>query len=165
MVRVFAYLLQDKVSIVINLVANVGNSGFYCFRRRKCGFASKLSRAICGSGDVCVSDKWWPSTNVSLGFNIFPSKVILFILLLNFISRAYPVYTVGESGTIYAASQAQYYATNATNPGASTTVGYATTAGHYLVQQTVDADALIASSRNSPQTTNAVSSINLNTFL
>ncbi|XP_065155338.1 transcription factor RFX3 isoform X2 [Atheta coriaria] len=69
---------------------------------------------------------------------------------------AYPVYTVGESGTIYAASQAQYYATNATNPGASTTVGYATTAGHYLVQQTVDADALIASSRNSPQTTNAV---------
>uniref|UniRef100_A0A1Y1M0I7 RFX-type winged-helix domain-containing protein n=1 Tax=Photinus pyralis TaxID=7054 RepID=A0A1Y1M0I7_PHOPY len=46
---------------------------------------------------------------------------------------AYPVYTVGESGTLYA------------NQGAA----------HYLVQQAVDADSLI-STRNSPQTTSAV---------
>lgn len=68
------------------------------------------------------------------------------------------MYTVGESGTLYA-SQGQYYAATAT--GAATgsgTVGYTTTSGHYLVQQTVD-EGLIASNqqRTSPQTTAAVS--------
>ncbi|KAL3267789.1 hypothetical protein HHI36_006918, partial [Cryptolaemus montrouzieri] len=70
---------------------------------------------------------------------------------------AYPVYTVGESGTLYSAGQSQYYA--ATNTGTATptgTVGYTTTGGHYVVQQAVDTDGLITS-RNSPQTTNAVS--------
>ncbi|XP_063927281.1 transcription factor RFX3 isoform X3 [Zophobas morio] len=70
---------------------------------------------------------------------------------------AYPVYTVGETTTLYSAGQGQYYA--ATNAGASATpgtVGYSTTSGHYVVQQAVDPDTLIASTRNSPQTTNAV---------
>ncbi|XP_045475337.1 transcription factor RFX3 isoform X3 [Harmonia axyridis] len=70
-------------------------------------------------------------------------------------SRAYPVYTVGESGTLYSAGQNQYYA--ATNTGAAAptaTVGY-TTGGHYVVQQAVDTESLITS-RNSPQTSNAV---------
>ncbi|XP_063927251.1 transcription factor RFX3 isoform X1 [Zophobas morio] len=69
---------------------------------------------------------------------------------------AYPVYTVGETTTLYSAGQGQYYA--ATNAGASATpgtVGYSTTSGHYVVQQAVDPDTLIASTRNSPQTTNA----------
>ncbi|XP_045475338.1 transcription factor RFX3 isoform X4 [Harmonia axyridis] len=68
---------------------------------------------------------------------------------------AYPVYTVGESGTLYSAGQNQYYA--ATNTGAAAptaTVGY-TTGGHYVVQQAVDTESLITS-RNSPQTSNAV---------
>lgn len=60
---------------------------------------------------------------------------------------------MGESATLYA-SQGQYYAANA---GATAAPGYGTTGTHYLVQQTVDADALIASTRNSPQTTSAVS--------
>ncbi|XP_045475335.1 transcription factor RFX3 isoform X2 [Harmonia axyridis] len=67
---------------------------------------------------------------------------------------AYPVYTVGESGTLYSAGQNQYYA--ATNTGAAAptaTVGY-TTGGHYVVQQAVDTESLITS-RNSPQTSNA----------
>lgn len=72
------------------------------------------------------------------------------------ISRAYPVYTVGESGTLYA-NQGQYYATNTGTSGTATAVGYSTTGAHYLVQQAVDADTLIASTRNSPQTTSAVS--------
>jgi hypothetical protein len=70
---------------------------------------------------------------------------------------AYPVYTVGETTTLYSAGQGQYYA--ATNTGTSATagtVGYSTTSGHYVVQQAVDPDTLIASTRNSPQTTNAV---------
>ncbi|XP_018326811.1 DNA-binding protein RFX2 isoform X2 [Agrilus planipennis] len=67
---------------------------------------------------------------------------------------AYPVYTVGESGTLYA-SQGQYYAANTGATGATNAVSYNTGGGHYLVQQTVDAEALIASSRNSPQTTSA----------
>ncbi|XP_044261030.1 transcription factor RFX3-like isoform X3 [Tribolium madens] len=70
---------------------------------------------------------------------------------------AYPVYTVGESTTLYSAGQGQYYA--ATNTGSASTggtVGYSTTSGHYVVQQAVDPDTLIASTRNSPQTTNAV---------
>jgi regulatory factor X 1/2/3 len=69
---------------------------------------------------------------------------------------AYPVYTVGETTTLYSAGQGQYYA--ATNTGTSATagtVGYSTTSGHYVVQQAVDPDTLIASTRNSPQTTNA----------
>ncbi|XP_044261023.1 transcription factor RFX3-like isoform X2 [Tribolium madens] len=69
---------------------------------------------------------------------------------------AYPVYTVGESTTLYSAGQGQYYA--ATNTGSASTggtVGYSTTSGHYVVQQAVDPDTLIASTRNSPQTTNA----------
>lgn len=69
-----------------------------------------------------------------------------------FCSRAYPVYTVGESATLYA-SQGQYYAANT---GTAATTGYSATGTHYLVQSTVDADALIASTRNSPQTTSAV---------
>lgn len=67
---------------------------------------------------------------------------------------AYPVYTVGESGTIYA-NQGQYYATNTGTSGNATAVGYSTAGGHYLVQQAVDAETLIASTRNSPQTTSA----------
>ncbi|XP_071057662.1 DNA-binding protein RFX2 isoform X3 [Onthophagus taurus] len=67
---------------------------------------------------------------------------------------AYPIYTVGEAGTIYA-SQGQYYAANATTTGASNAVGYTTTGGHYLVQPAVDPETLIASTRNSPQTTTA----------
>lgn len=62
------------------------------------------------------------------------------------------MYTVGESATLYA-SQGQYYAANT---GTTAATGYSTTGTHYLVQQTVDADALIASTRNSPQTTSAV---------
>lgn len=76
-------------------------------------------------------------------------------------SRAYPVYTVGETGTLYA-SQGQYYAATPTAAAASTGgVGY-TTGGHYLVQQTVD-EALITSAqqRTSPQTTAAVSCLKL----
>lgn len=70
------------------------------------------------------------------------------------------MYTVGESGTIYA-NQGQYYAANTGSATATNAVGYAPTGGHYLVQQTVDPDTLIASSRNSPQTTNAVSRFGL----
>ncbi|CAG9819392.1 unnamed protein product [Phaedon cochleariae] len=74
---------------------------------------------------------------------------------------AYPVYTVGESATLYPIANAgqghgQYYA--ATNTGTTTvtgTVGYTTTGGQYVVQHTVDADSLIPSNRVSPQTTNA----------
>lgn len=80
--------------------------------------------------------------------------------------RAYPVYTVGETTTLYSAGQGQYYA--ATNAGASATpgtVGYSTTSGHYVVQQAVDPDTLIASTRNSPQTTNAVRFCNRITFV
>lgn len=79
--------------------------------------------------------------------------------------RAYPVYTVGESTTLYpiantAQGQGQYYA--ATNSGATTvsgTVGYTTTGGQYVVQHTVEAEPIIASQRVSPQTTNAVREI------
>ncbi|XP_017778326.1 PREDICTED: transcription factor RFX3 isoform X1 [Nicrophorus vespilloides] len=67
---------------------------------------------------------------------------------------AYPVYTVGETGTLYA-SQGQYYAANTGNSTNSAAVGYTTTTGHYLVQQTVDGDGLIAPTRHSPQTTSA----------
>ncbi|KAK5644860.1 hypothetical protein RI129_006160 [Pyrocoelia pectoralis] len=67
---------------------------------------------------------------------------------------AYPVYTVGESGTIYT-NQGQYYAANTAASGNPTAVGYSTAGGHYLVQQAVDAETLIASTRNSPQTTSA----------
>lgn len=66
------------------------------------------------------------------------------------------MYTVGESGTLYT-SQGQYYAANTGTTAGTNAVGYTTTGGHYLVQQAVDADTLIASTRNSPQTTNAVS--------
>lgn len=65
------------------------------------------------------------------------------------------MYTVGESATLYA-SQGQYYAANTGTPAAT---AYNTTGTHYLVQQTVDAEALIASTRNSPQTTSAVSDV------
>nr|XP_023015376.1 DNA-binding protein RFX2 isoform X2 [Leptinotarsa decemlineata] len=74
---------------------------------------------------------------------------------------AYPVYTVGESATLYPITntgqgQGQYY--TATNAGTTTvtgTVGYTTTGGQYVVQHTVDAESLIPSNRVSPQTTNA----------
>lgn len=71
---------------------------------------------------------------------------------------AYPVYTVGDSGTLYSTGQNQYYA--ATNAGAATaTVGYTTANGHYVVQQAVETDPLLPS-RNSPQTTtNAVTAV------
>lgn len=69
--------------------------------------------------------------------------------------RAYPVYTVGESA-LYT-NQGQYYAANAGATATTGTVGYSTTGGHYLVQQTVDGETLIATARNSPQTTSAVS--------
>ncbi|XP_050511778.1 DNA-binding protein RFX2 isoform X1 [Diabrotica virgifera virgifera] len=77
---------------------------------------------------------------------------------------AYPVYTVGESATLYPIAnagqgQSQYYA--ATNSGTTTvtgTVGYTTTGGQYVVQHTVDADSLISSNRVSPQTTSAETS-------
>ncbi|CAH1115416.1 unnamed protein product [Psylliodes chrysocephalus] len=77
---------------------------------------------------------------------------------------AYPVYTVGESATLYpianaAQAQGQYYA--ATNSGATTvtgTVGYTATGGQYVVQHTVDAESLISSNRVSPQTTSAETS-------
>lgn len=68
------------------------------------------------------------------------------------------MYTVGETTTLYPAGQGQYYA--ATNTGTSATaatVGYSTTSGHYVVQQAVDPESLIGSTRNSPQTTSAVS--------
>lgn len=58
------------------------------------------------------------------------------------------MYTVNESGTLYA-GQGQYYTTGAPNGGA---VGYSAPA-HYLVQSTTD-DIL---ARTSPQTTAAVS--------
>ncbi|KAJ8911375.1 hypothetical protein NQ315_014206 [Exocentrus adspersus] len=74
---------------------------------------------------------------------------------------AYPVYTVGESATLYPIAnagqgQGQYYA--ATNSGTTTvtgTVGYTTTGGQYVVQHAVDAESLIPANRVSPQTTNA----------
>lgn len=83
--------------------------------------------------------------------------------MLNCFSRAYPVYTVGDSATLYpianaAQGQNQYYA--ATNSGTTTvtgTVGYTTTGGQYVVQHTVDAESLIPANRVSPQTTSAVS--------
>lgn len=68
------------------------------------------------------------------------------------------MYTVGETTTLYPAGQGQYYAaTNTGTSGSAGTVGYTTASGHYVVQQAVDADTLIASTRNSPQTTSAVS--------
>lgn len=75
--------------------------------------------------------------------------------------RAYPVYTVGDSATLYPITnaagqgQGQYY--TATNSGTTTvtgTVGY-TTGGQYVVQHTVE-EPIITSQRVSPQTTNAV---------
>ncbi|XP_057664696.1 transcription factor RFX3 isoform X3 [Diorhabda carinulata] len=76
---------------------------------------------------------------------------------------AYPVYTVGESATLYPITnagqgQGQYYA--ATNSGTTTvtgTVGYTTTGGQYVVQHAVDPESLI-SNRVSPQTTSAETS-------
>lgn len=65
------------------------------------------------------------------------------------------MYTVGESA-LYT-NQGQYYAANAGAAAATGAVGYSTAGGHYLVQQTVDGDTLIATARNSPQTTSAVS--------
>ncbi|RZF36599.1 hypothetical protein LSTR_LSTR007302, partial [Laodelphax striatellus] len=83
---------------------------------------------------------------------------------------AYPVYTVGESGTMYTPASGQYY-----TPGNTTPVTYSqVTAGSlngqtqggaaaqllsstYLIQQTVDGtDTIIASNRSSPQTVSAV---------
>lgn len=81
--------------------------------------------------------------------------------------QMYPVYTVGtESGTMYTPASGQYY-----TPGNSTPVTYTQVANSlnqtgqsqllanttYLIQQGVDSDhALIAASRNSPQTVAAV---------
>lgn len=62
------------------------------------------------------------------------------------------MYTVGESATLYAGQAGQYYANTGTTPP----TGYNPPGTHYLVQQAVDPDGLIAS-RNSPQTTTAVS--------
>ncbi|KAJ8984793.1 hypothetical protein NQ317_003707 [Molorchus minor] len=66
---------------------------------------------------------------------------------------AYPVYTVGDSTTLYPISnagqpQGQYYtATNAGATAVSGTVGYTTTGGQYVVQHTLDAESLIPSNR------------------
>ncbi|XP_018564570.1 transcription factor RFX3 isoform X2 [Anoplophora glabripennis] len=75
---------------------------------------------------------------------------------------AYPVYTVGESATLYPITnagqgQGQYYAaTNSGTTAVTGTVGYTTTGGQYVVQHAVDAESLIPANRVSPQTTNAV---------
>ncbi|XP_039296144.1 DNA-binding protein RFX2 isoform X2 [Nilaparvata lugens] len=82
---------------------------------------------------------------------------------------AYPVYTVGESGTMYTPASGQYY-----TPGNTTPVTYSQVAGGalngpnqggtaaqllgstYLIQQTVDGtDTIITSNRSSPQTVSA----------
>ncbi|XP_018564569.1 DNA-binding protein RFX2 isoform X1 [Anoplophora glabripennis] len=74
---------------------------------------------------------------------------------------AYPVYTVGESATLYPITnagqgQGQYYAaTNSGTTAVTGTVGYTTTGGQYVVQHAVDAESLIPANRVSPQTTNA----------
>ncbi|XP_050304427.1 transcription factor RFX3 isoform X3 [Anthonomus grandis grandis] len=81
---------------------------------------------------------------------------------------AYPVYTVGDSTTLYpitnaGQSQSQYYATTpASNSTSSTTgavagatVGYSA-AGQYVVQHTVDPESLIPTTRIAPQAANAV---------
>ncbi|XP_050304426.1 DNA-binding protein RFX2 isoform X2 [Anthonomus grandis grandis] len=80
---------------------------------------------------------------------------------------AYPVYTVGDSTTLYpitnaGQSQSQYYATTpASNSTSSTTgavagatVGYSA-AGQYVVQHTVDPESLIPTTRIAPQAANA----------
>uniref|UniRef100_A0A1B6LH39 RFX-type winged-helix domain-containing protein n=1 Tax=Graphocephala atropunctata TaxID=36148 RepID=A0A1B6LH39_9HEMI len=79
---------------------------------------------------------------------------------------AYPVYTVGgENGTMYTPASSQYY-----TPGNSTPVSYTQVPNNlnqgntnqllnnttYLIQQSVDSEhALMAASRNSPQTVTA----------
>ncbi|GLG98175.1 Uncharacterized protein GBIM_04773 [Gryllus bimaculatus] len=84
---------------------------------------------------------------------------------------AYPVYTVGETGTMYTPATGQYYSGNTTAvtysqvasslaPGAATGQLLAQGNGTYLIQQGVDPDqahTLIAAQRTSPQTVTAVS--------
>ncbi|XP_076265957.1 regulatory transcription factor Rfx isoform X4 [Rhynchophorus ferrugineus] len=73
---------------------------------------------------------------------------------------AYPVYTVGDSTTLYpitnaGQAQGQYYAAaapssagpNSTTAVTGTTVGYTAATGQYVVQHTVDPEALIPSTR------------------
>ncbi|KAK7872733.1 hypothetical protein R5R35_011870 [Gryllus longicercus] len=83
---------------------------------------------------------------------------------------AYPVYTVGETGTMYTPATGQYYSGNTTAvtysqvasslaPGAATGQLLAQGNGTYLIQQGVDPDqahTLIAAQRTSPQTVTAV---------
>lgn len=80
---------------------------------------------------------------------------------------AYPVYTVGDSTTLYPIANAgpnnQYYAApvsntagNATTAVTGTTVGYSTTTGQYVVQHAVDPESLIPTTRIGPQTASAV---------
>ncbi|XP_030767299.1 DNA-binding protein RFX2-like [Sitophilus oryzae] len=81
---------------------------------------------------------------------------------------AYPVYTVGDSTTLYPITnagqpQGQYYATatptnaapNSTTAVTGTTVGYTAATGQYVVQHTVDPEALIPSTRIGAQTGSA----------
>ncbi|GLG98174.1 hypothetical protein R5R35_011870 [Gryllus longicercus] len=82
---------------------------------------------------------------------------------------AYPVYTVGETGTMYTPATGQYYSGNTTAvtysqvasslaPGAATGQLLAQGNGTYLIQQGVDPDqahTLIAAQRTSPQTVTA----------
>lgn len=81
---------------------------------------------------------------------------------------AYPVYTVGDSTTLYPIAnagqgQGQYYAASAANSGGNsttavtgTTVGYSATTGQYVVQHTVDPETLIPTTRIAPQAASAV---------
>ncbi|XP_019763070.2 DNA-binding protein RFX2 isoform X1 [Dendroctonus ponderosae] len=76
---------------------------------------------------------------------------------------AYPVYTVGDSTTLYPIAntgqgQGQYYAAPAANAGGGgttavtgTTVGYSAATGQYVVQHAVDAESLIPTTRIGPQ--------------
>ncbi|XP_076265956.1 regulatory transcription factor Rfx isoform X3 [Rhynchophorus ferrugineus] len=82
---------------------------------------------------------------------------------------AYPVYTVGDSTTLYpitnaGQAQGQYYAAaapssagpNSTTAVTGTTVGYTAATGQYVVQHTVDPEALIPSTRIGTQAVSAV---------
>ncbi|XP_076265955.1 regulatory transcription factor Rfx isoform X2 [Rhynchophorus ferrugineus] len=81
---------------------------------------------------------------------------------------AYPVYTVGDSTTLYpitnaGQAQGQYYAAaapssagpNSTTAVTGTTVGYTAATGQYVVQHTVDPEALIPSTRIGTQAVSA----------
>lgn len=83
--------------------------------------------------------------------------------------RAYPVYTVGDSTTLYpianaGQAQGQYYAAPVSNSGGSSTtavtgatVGYSASTGQYVVQHTVDPESLLPTSRIAPQAASVVS--------